>query len=80
MELNCRGLYRGRLSRQPITAKSVTVKTFVSRIGNSSFRTAQTCWQAGNKTAEVKTTLVHYDYSREKAARFLKISAKCSPI
>ena len=43
--------------------KSVTVKTYVSRIGNSSFELTQTCWQAGNKTAEVKTTLLHYDYS-----------------
>lgn len=47
--------------------KSVTVKTYVSRIGNSSFELTQTCWQAGNKTAEVKTTLVHYDYSHEKS-------------
>lgn len=47
--------------------KSVTVKTYVSRIGNSSFELTQTCWQAGNKTAEVKTTLVHYDYSSEKS-------------
>ncbi|MGL4517652.1 acyl-CoA thioesterase [Shewanella sp.] len=47
--------------------KSVTVKTYVSRIGNSSFELTQTCWQAGNKTAEVKTTLVHYDYGSEKS-------------
>lgn len=47
--------------------KDVTVKTYVSRIGNSSFEVTQTCWQAGNKTAEVKTTLVHYDYSSEKS-------------
>lgn len=47
--------------------KSVTVKTYVSRIGNSSFELTQSCWQAGSKTAEVKTTLVHYDYSCEKS-------------
>lgn len=47
--------------------KDVTVKTYVSRIGNSSFELTQTCWQAGHKTAEVKTTLVHYDYKVEKS-------------
>lgn len=47
--------------------QDVTVKTYVSRIGNSSFELTQTCWQAGHKTAEVKTTLVHYDYAHEKS-------------
>ncbi len=47
--------------------KSVFVKTFVSRIGNSSFELTQSCWQQGVKTAEVKTTLVHYDYSKDKS-------------
>ncbi len=47
--------------------KGVTVTTHVSRIGNSSFELSQSCWQAGHKTAEVKTTLVHYDYRLEKS-------------
>ncbi|MGL5391370.1 MAG: acyl-CoA thioesterase [Shewanella sp.] len=45
----------------------VTVKTYVSRIGNSSFELTQTCWPAGKQTAKVTTTLVHYDYRSEQS-------------
>ncbi|MCE9688134.1 acyl-CoA thioesterase [Shewanella sp. AS16] len=47
--------------------KPVTVKTWISRIGNSSFEVGQSCWQQGKKTAEAKTSLVHYDYAVEKS-------------
>ncbi|MGS0681049.1 acyl-CoA thioesterase [Shewanella sp. 125m-7] len=48
-------------------ASDVTVKTWVSRIGNSSFELTQSCWQNGKKTAEAQTTMVHYDYTSEKS-------------
>lgn len=45
----------------------VEVKTWVSRIGNSSFEVTQQCWQAGKMTAEAQTTLVHYDYGANQS-------------
>ena len=48
-------------------ASDVTVKTWVSRIGNSSFELTQSCWQNGKKTAEAQTAMVHYDYATEKS-------------
>ncbi|MCC4833251.1 acyl-CoA thioesterase [Shewanella sp. 10N.7] len=45
----------------------VTVKTYISRVGNSSFEIAQSCWQNGRQTAEAKTTMVHYNYQAEKS-------------
>jgi acyl-CoA thioester hydrolase len=48
-------------------ASDVTVKTWVNRIGNSSFELTQSCWQNGNKTVEAKTSVVHYDYTAEKS-------------
>ena len=46
--------------------KPVSVKTWISRVGNSSFEVAQQSWQEGKMTAEAKTTLVHYDYGIDK--------------
>ncbi|WP_065204464.1 acyl-CoA thioesterase [Shewanella woodyi] len=47
--------------------KSVSVKTWISRVGNSSFEVTQQSWQEGKMTAEAKTTLVHYDYAIDKS-------------
>ncbi|GIU52368.1 MULTISPECIES: acyl-CoA thioesterase [Shewanella] len=47
--------------------QDVLVKTHISRVGNSSFEIAQSCWQNGRQTAEAKTTMVHYDYQAEKS-------------
>ncbi|MEZ9237571.1 acyl-CoA thioesterase [Shewanella sp. 10N.286.52.A9] len=49
----------------------VTVKTHISRVGNSSFEIAQSCWQNGRQTAEAKTTMVHYNYQTEKSQPML---------
>jgi len=45
----------------------VNIKTWISRVGNSSFEIAQQCWQEGKQTAETKTTLVHYNYEIDKS-------------
>ncbi|MCG9698411.1 thioesterase family protein [Shewanella sp. Isolate11] len=45
----------------------VEIKTWVSRVGNSSFELTQQCWQGGQKTAEAQTTLVHFDYAINKS-------------
>lgn len=45
----------------------VLIKTWISRVGNASFEVAQQSWQGGKQTAEVKTTLVYYDYNIDKS-------------
>ncbi|MCE9680520.1 acyl-CoA thioesterase [Shewanella sp. AS1] len=47
----------------------VEIRSWISRVGNSSFEITQQCWQQGKKTAEAQTTLVHYDYATEKSVR-----------
>lgn len=45
----------------------VEVKTWISRVGNSSFEVSQQSWQNQVKTAEAQTTLVHYDYQQNRS-------------
>lgn len=45
----------------------VEVKTWISRVGNSSFEVTQQSWQNQVKTAEAQTTLVHYDYQQNRS-------------
>ncbi|GAC15535.1 acyl-CoA thioesterase [Aliiglaciecola lipolytica] len=47
--------------------KPVEVRTYVSRIGNSSFETYQEIWQQNQKVASGNTTLVRFDFSSNKA-------------
>lgn len=44
----------------------VTVKTWVKKIGNSSFQTYQEAWQKGKLCNSGTTTMVHYDYHFQK--------------
>ena len=45
----------------------VQIKTWISKIGNSSFKVYQECWQNNKLKSKGTTTLVHFDY-RSKAA------------
>ncbi|MCW8109842.1 acyl-CoA thioesterase [Alteromonas ponticola] len=45
----------------------VTVKTYISRIGNSSFDVFQELWQNEDKCASGTTTMVHFDYKNQQA-------------
>ncbi|MFT6267477.1 MAG: acyl-CoA thioester hydrolase [Alphaproteobacteria bacterium] len=45
----------------------VQIKTWISRIGNSSFEVYQECWQLDELKAKGKTTLVHFDYAAKKS-------------
>jgi acyl-CoA thioester hydrolase len=47
----------------------IEVKTWISRIGNSSFVVYQEIWQSNVKKATGTTTLVRYDYASKKALR-----------
>ncbi|MFC4701086.1 acyl-CoA thioesterase [Glaciecola siphonariae] len=46
----------------------VTVKTGISRIGNSSFVVYQELWQSEELKAKGTTTLVHFDYQTQRSA------------
>jgi acyl-CoA thioester hydrolase len=43
-------------------AKEVEIKTFVERVGNSSFEVYQEAWQDGELGASGRATLVHFDH------------------
>lgn len=45
----------------------VQVKTFISRIGTSSFDVYQELWQQQKKCATGTTTLVHYDFRSKQS-------------
>ncbi|MDT0595664.1 acyl-CoA thioesterase [Glaciecola petra] len=45
----------------------VQIKTWISRIGNSSFDVYQECWQDEHLKSKGTTTLVHFDYESKKA-------------
>ncbi|MBF7073680.1 acyl-CoA thioesterase [Glaciecola sp. MH2013] len=47
----------------------VEVKTWISKIGNSSFEIYQELWQSNVKKAKGTTTLVRFDYQSKKAVR-----------
>lgn len=40
----------------------VEIRTWISRIGRSSFEVYQECWQDGELKSKGTTTLVHFDY------------------
>ncbi len=50
-------------------ANPVEVKTWISRIGNSSFIVYQELWQSNVKKAKGTTTLVRFDYKSKKSVR-----------
>jgi len=49
--------------------ESVVIKTYVSRIGNSSFDVYQEVWQQGVKCASGTATMVNFDYELKKSKK-----------
>ncbi len=49
--------------------KSVVIKTYVSRIGNSSFDVFQEAWQQGVKCSSGTATMVYFDYDDKKSKK-----------
>lgn len=45
----------------------VEVRTYISRLGGSSFDVTQELWQQGNKVAEGKAVMVHFCYELQKS-------------
>uniref|UniRef100_UPI0010A04A70 acyl-CoA thioesterase n=1 Tax=Ningiella ruwaisensis TaxID=2364274 RepID=UPI0010A04A70 len=54
--------------QQIYMGSDVTVKTGVSRIGNSSFVVYQELWQDAKLKATGSTTMVHFDYKTQRSA------------
>jgi len=46
---------------------SVEIKTYINRIGNSSFDVYQECWQNGIKTVSGISTMVHFCHREKKS-------------
>ncbi|MDP5133495.1 MAG: acyl-CoA thioesterase, partial [Paraglaciecola sp.] len=59
--------YKVDFLQQIYYGKLVEVRTFVSRIGNSSFDIYQELWQNEQHCATGVTTLVHFDFTLSKA-------------
>ncbi|GAA0856444.1 thioesterase family protein [Aliiglaciecola litoralis] len=59
--------YKVDFLSQIFYGKPVEIRTYISRIGNSSFDTYQEVWQDNIKCASGTTTMVRYDFSTEKA-------------
>ncbi len=48
--------------------KDVKIRTWVSKIGNSSLEVYQECWQNNKLSTRGKTVLVHFDFKTQKSA------------
>ena len=53
--------------RQLLYQEDVEVKTFIHKLGHSSFGVTQQAWQGGKLCAEGKSVLVHFDYKAEQS-------------
>lgn len=52
---------------QMFYGKDVEIRTYVSRIGNSSFTTYHEAWQKGKLCAKGTATMVHFDFINQKS-------------
>ncbi len=59
--------YKVDFLQQIFYGKPVQVKTFISRIGKSSFDVYQELWQDQKKCATGSTTMVNFDYKSQKS-------------
>lgn len=46
---------------------NVTIQTYISHIGRSSFEVYQEAWQNGNLCSKGKTVLVHFNFKTQKS-------------
>lgn len=49
--------------------ESIVLKTYISRIGNSSFDVYQEAWQQGIKCASGTAVMVHFDFQTKKSKK-----------
>ena len=61
--------YKVDFLKQIFYGDPVEIHTYVGRLGNSSFDVYQEVWQKGEKVATGTTTMVHFDYTQNKAVK-----------
>jgi len=49
--------------------KDMQVRTYISRVGGSSFDVYQELWQQGNRVASGTAVMVHFDYQEQKSSK-----------
>ena len=54
--------------RQMYYGSDVVIRTFVTKVGASSFTVLQEAWQKGEIAARGTATMVHFDYDSQKSA------------
>ncbi|MBT0586860.1 acyl-CoA thioesterase [Alteromonas oceanisediminis] len=59
--------YKVDFLKQLFYGQPVTIKTWVSRIGKSSFDVYQEVWQRDECCASGSTTMVHFDYQAQRS-------------
>lgn len=59
--------YKVDFLEQIFYGQQVQVRTYISRVGNSSFDVYQELWQQQKKCATGTTTLVHFDFKAKTA-------------
>lgn len=59
--------YKVDFLAQIFYGKAVEIRSYISRLGSSSFDTYQEVWQDGHKVASGTTTMVHFEYQTNKA-------------
>jgi acyl-CoA thioester hydrolase len=64
--------YKVDFLEQIFYGQKVQVRTFISRIGRSSFDVYQELWQQQKKCATGTTTMVHFDYQSKQAVAINK--------
>ncbi len=57
--------YKIDFLQQIFLGSPVEVKSWIGRIGSSSFDVYQEIWQNDQKKAKCTTTMVHYDYAKQ---------------
>jgi acyl-CoA thioester hydrolase len=60
--------YKVEFLAQIFYGKPVTVKTYISRLGNSAFDVFQELWQDDKLCSTGVTTMVHFDYKTQRSA------------
>lgn len=60
--------YKVDFLQQIYYGKSVTIKTWIGRLGGSSFDVYQEIWQDDKHCATGTTTMVHFNYETQKSA------------
>jgi acyl-CoA thioester hydrolase len=52
----------------------VELRTYISRIGNSSFDVYQEAWQEGKKCSSGTAVMVHFDYETKKSQKISEVT------